>query len=885
MITKRENQGAGTLYQDRPGTLTVPGVSAGSISRLEVQEIVDLRELEELTPEWNALLERIDRPTIYLTPEWMMSWWKRLGGYGRQLCALVMRDGGKPVAIALLMEIKQRFFGLPVRRIEMVSMTDYADSPSNCSGSLDIIARDRHGEVVDAILSHFTRVRKNWDFIHLNPIPSVSSTILSLAMAAQLYGCGFRHHTVYADSIVPVETSWAQYEARLPKRFRRNLRSQEARLRKLGNVTYRELRSPEEIEQALPAILGIEKRSWKWNGGVSINSAAFGDFYNVFALEAARKGWLRLWIMEVNGEQIAYNYSVEYRGTVTFLKTGYVKEYKPYSPGHLLTFHEFQRLFQDGVKRINLQWGDISQKRRWRTTESFFSEVFIANRTFNSKFLMFLHFGLSLYGLRRTLLGYRDRVARKLHLHPATSPLTRTDQLGPGSRHEVNASRPQQVRQAAGGLSEPLIGDSITVADTTVPVVVLKLYHHLSLGVVRSLGRLGIEVLGIDQNPRAPGLHSQYCRGRYVWDIDGARPDKTIEFLLRIGKSIGKRSVLINTADEGALLLAEHAEALREWFILPYVLPELVRSLTSKKEMYYLARKQGIDTAEAVFPQSRDDVEKFLQNAQFPVMLKGIDGERLDRRIGRKMVIARSAKDLLERYEQMEDPKSPNLMLQEYIPGGDDCVWMFNGYFNENSDCLFAMTGKKIRQAPVYTGYTSLGICLANETVEQTTITFMKKIGYRGILDIGYRFDARDGKYKVLDINPRIGATFRLFVATNGMDVARAAYLDLTGQPVPRSEPNEGRKWFVEERDIVSSVRYYRDKKLTLRQWIASFEGVQESAWFALDDLLPFFIMCGQFIHKMFSRPFRLPLDGRREPALRWRRAETPRRDESVHAG
>src|SRR5208283_6120920 len=127
-------------------------------------------------------------------------------------------------------------------------------------------------------------------------------------------------------------------------------------------------------------------------------------------------------------------------------------------------------------------------------------------------------------------------------------------------------------------------------------------------------------------------------------------------------------------------------------------------------------------------------------------------------------------------------------MFQEYIPGGDDSVWMFNGYFNENSDCLFAITGKKIRQAPVYIGYTSLGICLKNEVVDETTRRFTKEISYRGILDIEYRYDARDKQYKVLDINRRIGSTFRLFVSQDGLDVARAAYLDLTGQPVPSSQ-------------------------------------------------------------------------------------------------
>jgi len=43
------------------------------------------------------------------------------------------------------------------------------------------------------------------------------------------------------------------------------------------------------------------------------------------------------------------------------------------------------------------------------------------------------------------------------------------------------------------------------------------------------------------------------------------------------------------------------------------------------------------------------------------------------------MFIIRTARELLEYYDRTEDPANPNIMLQEYIPGGDDTVWMFNG--------------------------------------------------------------------------------------------------------------------------------------------------------------------------------------------------------------
>jgi predicted ATP-grasp superfamily ATP-dependent carboligase len=129
----------------------------------------------------------------------------------------------------------------------------------------------------------------------------------------------------------------------------------------------------------------------------------------------------------------------------------------------------------------------------------------------------------------------------------------------------------------------------------------------------------------------------------------------------------------------------------------------------------------------------------------------------------------------------------------------------------------------------------------------------MKAIGYRGILDIGYRFDARDGQYKVLDANPRIGATFRLFVAKGGLDVARAMYLDLTGQSVPEAEPIEGRRWMVEGADVDSALQYRRDGKLTALDWATSLVGVSETAYFARDDLAPFRVAMRGFVRRKSS--------------------------------
>jgi predicted ATP-grasp superfamily ATP-dependent carboligase len=240
-----------------------------------------------------------------------------------------------------------------------------------------------------------------------------------------------------------------------------------------------------------------------------------------------------------------------------------------------------------------------------------------------------------------------------------------------------------------------------------------------------------------------------------------------------------------------------------------------------------------------VFPESEAELLELVEQTTFPAVLKCINVADAPASAPRVAIVG-DRDELREAYRLMEASTVHNVMLQEYIPGTPESVWMFNGYFDAQSDCKIGFTGKKIRQSPPYTGVTTLGVCEPNPTVEETTVRLMKALSYRGILDIGYRFDDRDGLYKLLDVNPRIGGTFRLFVGANGMDVLRALYLDLTGSEVPPTSTQAGRRWVVNPTDLASSAVYRRRGDITVGSWIRSFRGVRETAWFATDDPLPF---------------------------------------------
>lgn len=406
----------------------------------------------------------------------------------------------------------------------------------------------------------------------------------------------------------------------------------------------------------------------------------------------------------------------------------------------------------------------------------------------------------------------------------------------------------------------------------SLPVVVLG-FGHGGLGIARSLGRLGVRVHAVDADPAAAGLASRYVRSAHTWDCAAASVTDTLGFLDDLGRRLGP-ALLLPTTDPTAVLVAEHSDELAPRFLFPRPPRALVRRLTDKREVFRLATQFGVPTPLTAFPGSRQDVERFLVDARFPVVLKPIDPTRFERRTGRRLAIVATPDALLSRYLEWEDRAAPNLMLQEHIPGGDDDVWMFNGVFNEWSECVAAFTGRKLRQHPAYGGSTSLGVCQRNERVERLTIDFMWALGYQGVLDAGYRYDARDAQYKLLDPNPRVGATFRLFVDEQGLDVVRVLYCDITRQPVWPGRVREGRKWLVEDHDLDSSVAQLRAGTLTPRRWLASLAGVEEGAWFARDDLRPFLRIAGRLVAQAARAAGR-----RLAAALRaaWRGAPQPR--------
>ncbi len=384
--------------------------------------------------------------------------------------------------------------------------------------------------------------------------------------------------------------------------------------------------------------------------------------------------------------------------------------------------------------------------------------------------------------------------------------------------------------------------------DSSTPIFALRRsfaeLQHGVLGLARSTGRLGISVYAVRGSAREPATSSRYLRGGFELQA-GASDEHLLAALRRFGGGLGRRCVLLALDDASAVFVADHHELLDEPFVIPKAAPGMHRRLVNKRQLWQLCQRLGLACPASSFPTSEDQARELSRAYGYPVVLKQ-SAPWLESRDSHAptVLIVRSRDELVAGYRRMESHHEPNVIVQEYIPGGSETVWMFNGYFARGSECLCAFTGRKLRQRGPRTGPTTLGVCAWNESVASAAKLLMSEIDYHGIVDMGFRYDHRDGQYKLLDVNPRLGSSFRLFVGDNGIDVVRAAYLDLTGQPVPHSRARDGRKWLVEPYDLVTSGQVAAQGALSLKAWRRSLRGIEEAAWWARDDPLPFLTMC-----------------------------------------
>ncbi|WP_240661297.1 MULTISPECIES: ATP-grasp domain-containing protein [unclassified Streptomyces] len=366
----------------------------------------------------------------------------------------------------------------------------------------------------------------------------------------------------------------------------------------------------------------------------------------------------------------------------------------------------------------------------------------------------------------------------------------------------------------------------MSLLDNRVPAVLLRTdrnpFHHGTLGAVRSLGRAGAEVHVVADSTGSPVPRSRYVRRMHPPPPPEATGEEILAVLRRVAGQVGRPAVLIPLDDATAIAAGRLREELAPDYLLPAMPATLPERVADKAQLATLCAAVGVPHPETLVPDSPDRAVADAERLGLPLVAKWSRPWLLPPGSGlRSTRLLHSVQHVRELYARTPEAGSP-LLLQSYLPPGEDRDWFFHGYADRSGTVRAGGAGRKRQSWPRGAGLTAVGHWAPNSQIRALAEHLTGELGYRGVFDLDFRRCGTTGRYHLLDFNPRPGAQFRLFADSAGLDVVRALHLDLTGRPLPDGDPLTGRSFVVENYAPLAALH--------------TPPGGRELAWHAGDD-------------------------------------------------
>ena len=319
-----------------------------------------------------------------------------------------------------------------------------------------------------------------------------------------------------------------------------------------------------------------------------------------------------------------------------------------------------------------------------------------------------------------------------------------------------------------------------------VPAAVVDVGWVNGLAAIRSLGRAGVRVLAVDHRPSALGFRSRYAEPFLSADAH-ADPMRFIASLRALGEI-----AVFPTHDEQLNLIAQHLGDLQ--VLAPFPAWADLQRVQSKRTQLDEARAAGVDIPNTRYPHTAADARAAAEEIGLPVLVKPEHPVGFKQRFRRQAFRCENLDEVEDAYTRAEE-FAP--MVQELIPGNDDTLYTVGSYVARDGRPLGIFSGRKLRQTPPGIGTCRVGEAVWVQGAVDAALRLLDGFGYFGLSQVEFKRDARDGKFKLMEINPRLWQWHGLAAAC-GVDLPRIAYADLVGETPPKASMNrEGKRWAI----------------------------------------------------------------------------------------
>ena len=324
-------------------------------------------EFDALEPVWNGLLQKSDA-SVFQSFEWQRTWWKYFHGDLKLHILLFERDG-ELVGIAPLCTERKKLLGIPVAtRLNFigVGLSDYL---------WPIVLKDREETVMASFAAYLASTQQEWDVFDLEDVNESAGCFRLLPECLASSGLPVYRYQGNVCPRIPLPPTSEEFMANLGSTASYNLKRKFKRLRSNFTSETELIRSESDgIENAIDDFSLIHGGRWKSQG----HPSAFDDphhraFHVEICRKFARRDWLRIFFLKVNGERVAVNFSFNYRATIYMYQSNAhgPEDVMKCSPGLLVRSVAMVEGINEGMRVFDFMRGNEAYKyREWDARDS-----------------------------------------------------------------------------------------------------------------------------------------------------------------------------------------------------------------------------------------------------------------------------------------------------------------------------------------------------------------------------------------------------------------------------------------------------------------------------------------------------------------------------------
>lgn len=386
-----------------------------------------------------------------------------------------------------------------------------------------------------------------------------------------------------------------------------------------------------------------------------------------------------------------------------------------------------------------------------------------------------------------------------------------------------------------------------------------------ALGQIRAAYSAGYQCINIvEKSLHRFSSKSNKCKG-IIAPHPSLEKDECISFVINIISGLKDKPYLFMASDDWMNMIGENENLFLNIAHIIQSPWHKTEKLYNKKYLYRIAEQYNIPYPKTIEIQSLREFDTNVNTLTFPCVIKPqltVDQNEV-RQTNIKAYHRTQTFDSLEKAmvwinEMLKAGLDFPVIVQEFIPGDATNLYTLTSYSDKEGNVKAGSIGYKLRQFPPEAGRITSGVLHHDRNLMEIGESFIKSIGYNGVANTEFKYDERDCKYKLMEINTRFGA-WNYSTLYSGINLMKIAIDDYNG--IPYSGPKyisdkDNHIWYNFVQDFGGSIILCRKPnftkyRLSIRKWRKSLGNNHVEAVFDWKDLKPFLYSCIYTIRDM----------------------------------